>query len=85
MDERVVLKPKEMMTELVRKFDIYIDYSFALHTRNVAIEMVYGDCDKSYEQLPAFLHTLQLMNLGTIVDMEITSDDRFKHLFLALG
>ncbi|KAH6780650.1 hypothetical protein C2S52_011887 [Perilla frutescens var. hirtella] len=85
VDERVVLKPKEMMAELVREFGIYIDYSFALRTRNIAIQMVYGDFDKSYAQLPAFLHTLQLMNPGTVVDMEITSDGRFKHSFLALG
>ncbi|KAH6831765.1 hypothetical protein C2S53_008384 [Perilla frutescens var. hirtella] len=85
VDERVVLKPKEMMAELVREFGIHIDYSFALRTRNIAIQMVYGDFDKSYAQLPAFLHTLQLMNPGTVVDMEITSDGRFKHSFLALG
>ncbi|KAH6755307.1 hypothetical protein C2S53_015536 [Perilla frutescens var. hirtella] len=85
VDERVVLKPKEMMAELVREFGIHIDYSFALRTRNIAIQMVYGDFDKSYAQLLAFLHTLQLMNLETVVDMEITSDGRFKHSFLALG
>ncbi|KAH6776476.1 hypothetical protein C2S52_014037 [Perilla frutescens var. hirtella] len=85
VDEQVVLKPKEMMAELVREFGIHIDYSFALRTRNIAIQMVYGDFDKSYAQLPAFLHTLQLMNPGTVVDMEITSDGRFKHSFLALG
>ncbi|KAH6800818.1 hypothetical protein C2S52_001282 [Perilla frutescens var. hirtella] len=85
VDERVVLKPKEMMAELVREFGIHIDYSFTLRTRNIAIQMVYGDFDKSYAQLPAFLHTLQLMNPGTVVDMEITSDGRFKHSFLALG
>ncbi|KAH6788984.1 hypothetical protein C2S51_003990 [Perilla frutescens var. frutescens] len=85
VDERVVLKLKEMMAELVREFGIHIDYSFALCTRNITIQMVYGDFDKSYAQLPAFLHTLQLMNSGTVVDMEITSDGRFKHSFLALG
>ncbi|KAH6760242.1 hypothetical protein C2S51_017191 [Perilla frutescens var. frutescens] len=85
VDERVVLKLKEMMTELVREFGIHIDYSFALRTRNIAIQMVYGDFDKSYAQLPAFLHTLQLMNPRTVIDMEITSDGRFKHSFFALG
>ncbi|KAH6819810.1 hypothetical protein C2S53_007317 [Perilla frutescens var. hirtella] len=85
VDERVVLKPKEMIAELVREFGIHIDYSFALRTRNITIQMVYGDFDKSYAQLPAFLHTLQLMNPGTVVDMEIASDGQFKHSFLALG
>ncbi|KAH6781863.1 hypothetical protein C2S51_007156 [Perilla frutescens var. frutescens] len=82
---RIVLKPKEMMAELIRELGIHIDYSFALRARNIAIEMVYGDCDKSYEQLPAFTHTLQLLNPGTLIDMQITSEDRFKHLFLTLG
>ncbi|KAH6777791.1 hypothetical protein C2S51_009103 [Perilla frutescens var. frutescens] len=47
VDERVVLKPKEMMAELVLEFGIHIDYSFALRTRNIAIQMVYRDFDKS--------------------------------------
>ncbi|KAH6787968.1 hypothetical protein C2S52_007520 [Perilla frutescens var. hirtella] len=85
VDERTVLKPKEMIVELVREFGIHIDYSFALRTRNISIEMVYGDCDKSYAQLSAFLHTLQLMNPGTLVDLHVTSDYTFKHMFLALG
>ncbi|KAH6763427.1 hypothetical protein C2S52_020860 [Perilla frutescens var. hirtella] len=75
---------KEMMAELVHEFGIHIDYSFALRMRNIAIEMAYGDFDKSYAQLPAFLHTLHLMNPGTVVDMEITGDGPFKHSFLAL-
>ncbi|KAH6780923.1 hypothetical protein C2S52_012160 [Perilla frutescens var. hirtella] len=74
VDERTVLKPKEMIAELVREFGIHIDYSFALRTRNISIEM-----------LPAFLHTLQLMNPGTLVDLHVTSDYAFKHMFLAIG
>lgn len=49
VNEGVVLKPREMMVELVRDFGIQIDYSFALRTRNIAVEMIYGDYDKSYE------------------------------------
>ncbi|KAH6784186.1 hypothetical protein C2S52_009145 [Perilla frutescens var. hirtella] len=48
VDEGVVLKPKEMMSELLREYGIQIDYSFALRLRNIAIEMIYGDYDKSY-------------------------------------
>ncbi|KAH6786487.1 hypothetical protein C2S52_006039 [Perilla frutescens var. hirtella] len=57
VDEGVVLKPKEMVSELLREYGIQIDYSFALRSRNIAIDMIYGDFDKSYGQLPAFLHT----------------------------
>ncbi|KAH6805359.1 hypothetical protein C2S51_030190 [Perilla frutescens var. frutescens] len=75
VNDRVVLNPKEMMTKL-------IDYSFTLREKNIAIEMIYGDSDKSYEQLFTFLHILQLINPGTVYDMQITREDRFKHLFL---
>ncbi|KAH6817826.1 hypothetical protein C2S51_001429, partial [Perilla frutescens var. frutescens] len=51
VDEAVVLKPKEMVSELLQEYGIQIDYSFALRLRNIAIEMVYGDYDKSYAQL----------------------------------
>ncbi|KAH6787183.1 hypothetical protein C2S52_006735 [Perilla frutescens var. hirtella] len=67
-----------MMAELVHEFGIHIDYSFALRARNIAIEMIYGDTDKSYEQLPAFLHTLRLLNPGTLIDMQITGEDRLE-------
>ncbi|KAH6828691.1 hypothetical protein C2S53_018040 [Perilla frutescens var. hirtella] len=47
VDEGVVLKPKEMMSELLREYMIQINYSFTLRSRNIAIEMIYGDYDKS--------------------------------------
>ncbi|KAH6755411.1 hypothetical protein C2S53_013452 [Perilla frutescens var. hirtella] len=43
VDERVVLKPKEMMAELMREFGIHIDYSFILRTKNIAIQMITSD------------------------------------------
>ncbi|KAH6771050.1 hypothetical protein C2S52_015853 [Perilla frutescens var. hirtella] len=81
----VVLKPKEMMSELLREYRIQIDYSFALRSRNIAIEMIYGDYDKSYVQLPAFLHMVQLRNPGTLYEFFTTSENQFQYMFLALG
>ncbi|KAH6812903.1 hypothetical protein C2S51_021921 [Perilla frutescens var. frutescens] len=84
VDERVVLKPKEMVSELLREYGIQIDYSFALRSRNIAIEMIYGDFDKSYAQLPAFLHTLQLRNPGTLYEFQTNTVHELKYTFLAL-
>ncbi|KAH6805136.1 hypothetical protein C2S51_029967 [Perilla frutescens var. frutescens] len=70
VDEGVVLKPKEMMSELLREYGIQIDYSFTLRSRTIAIEMIYGDYDKLYAQLSAFLHTLQLRNPETLAFQE---------------
>ncbi|KAH6770984.1 hypothetical protein C2S52_015787 [Perilla frutescens var. hirtella] len=72
INDGVVLKPRAMMAELVSDFGIQIDYSFALRSRNIAIEMIYGDYEKSYEQLPAFLHMLQTRNPGTLYDIQMT-------------
>ncbi|KAH6831603.1 hypothetical protein C2S53_010578 [Perilla frutescens var. hirtella] len=85
VDEGVVLKPKEMMFELLREYVIQIDYSFTLRSRNIAIEMIYGDYDKSYAQLPAFLHMVQLRNPGTLYEFLTTSENQFQYMFLALG
>ncbi|KAH6811026.1 hypothetical protein C2S51_024788 [Perilla frutescens var. frutescens] len=84
IDEGVVLKPKEMVSELLREYGIQIDYSFALRSRNIAIEMVYGDFDKSNAQLPAFLHTLQLQNPGTLYEFQMNTVHELKYTILAL-
>ncbi|KAH6797116.1 hypothetical protein C2S52_021670 [Perilla frutescens var. hirtella] len=85
VDDGVVLKPKEMMSELLREYGIQIDYNFTLHSRNIAIEMIYGDYDKSYAQLPAFLHMVQLQNPGILHEFLTTSENQFQYMFLALG
>lgn len=80
-----ILKPKEMMAELKREFAIEVHYSVALRARNMAIEMIYGAYDKSYQMLPGYLYMLKQRNPGTVYDLHTADDDRFMYMFLALG
>lgn len=80
-----VLRPKDMMAELSSEFGIEIEYNFALRVRNIAIEMVFGRFDKSYDKLSSYLHVLQSHNPGTMYDISTSQDGLFKHMFLALG
>ncbi|XP_057803157.1 uncharacterized protein LOC131018454 [Salvia miltiorrhiza] len=83
--EGVVLKPKEMISEMQRLFGIEINYSFALRARNIAIEMTYGDFGNSYQMLPSYLYMLRMSNPGTLYDLEMKDDGKFHHMFVALG
>ncbi|XP_057803131.1 uncharacterized protein LOC131018427 [Salvia miltiorrhiza] len=68
-----------------RLFGIEINYSFALRARNIAIKMMSGDFENSYQMLPSYLYMLRSSNLGTLYDLEMKSDGEFHHMFVTLG
>ncbi|PWA81460.1 transposase, MuDR, MULE transposase domain protein [Artemisia annua] len=53
--------------------------------RNLAFEMLYGDPEASFEQLPMYCHNLKLKNPGTVTHIEIDDAGRFKLVFIAFG
>ncbi|KAH6781772.1 hypothetical protein C2S51_007065 [Perilla frutescens var. frutescens] len=83
--ESAVLKPRAIIAELLREHGIEIEYGVALRARNLAIEMVYGSHDRSFEMLPAYLHKLRTNNPGTVCEVQMTNYHRFKFMFVALG
>ncbi|XP_057785642.1 uncharacterized protein LOC131003177 [Salvia miltiorrhiza] len=84
--ERVVLIPKEMIDEMLRLFGIEMGYKFALRSRDIAIEMMYGAFEQSYQRLPTYLYLLRERNPGTLYDVQTsTLTGEFRYMFLALG
>ena len=81
----VELVPKQMILEMSNKFEIFMNPTHALRTRALAIEMVYGEPNESYQRLPSYLYLLRQRNLGTIYDLQPTRDSVFCHMFVALG
>ncbi|KAH6835253.1 hypothetical protein C2S53_012417 [Perilla frutescens var. hirtella] len=84
-NERYIMKPKEMQSELLQEFGIRTSYHVAFRARNLAMEMIYGAHEKSFEMLPRYLYMLKEYNPGTIAEFETESNGRFKYLFIALG
>lgn len=72
------------MVELLKDYSIQVDYSVALRARDIAVEMIYGNHDNSFQMLPAYLHMLKECNPGTVNDIQTTHDMRFQFMFVAL-
>ncbi|XP_057811370.1 uncharacterized protein LOC131025588 [Salvia miltiorrhiza] len=84
-DDGEVIKPKSIMSELLREFGVRIKYDVALRARNLNLEKIYGRIDDSFLLLPKYLYALTQANPGTVMDFEVDENNRFKHLFLALA
>lgn len=79
-----ILKPKSFNVELQHDFGVHISYGVVLRARNTVIEMIYDLHDKSFSLLPKYLYILRQTNPRTFTDLDVGSDDRFKHLFFSL-
>ncbi|XP_057808684.1 uncharacterized protein LOC131023157 [Salvia miltiorrhiza] len=84
MDDGAVLKPKEMAAQLQREFGFHVNYSVAYAGRNHAINLIYGNPDKSFQKIPSYLHMVQHCNKDSIIDLETDGDGVFTYYFLAL-
>ncbi|XP_057771214.1 uncharacterized protein LOC130991029 [Salvia miltiorrhiza] len=85
IDEKVVLRPKEMIAEMRSKYGVQMLYCFAVQTRQQAIERTYSDFNMSYVRLPSYLYLLKQRNPGTVYDLQTTRERVFCHIFITLG
>ncbi|KAL6567832.1 hypothetical protein OROGR_001500 [Orobanche gracilis] len=84
-EDGIVIVPRDIMADVLAEYGVEASYSVALRARNWAIELIYGGHQESFQLLPGYLHMLRETNLGTLTDLDIGPDGRFKHLFVALG
>ncbi|XP_057802661.1 uncharacterized protein LOC131017932 [Salvia miltiorrhiza] len=80
-----IVKPRSIISDLQREHGVKVSYGVALRARNLAVEMIYGGHKESYSLLPGYLHMLRMCNPGSLTDLDIDAEGRFKHLFVALG
>ncbi|KAL5554014.1 hypothetical protein UlMin_041415 [Ulmus minor] len=79
-----VFKPRDVIDDMKRKFGVDISYSVAWRGREYAYENLrLGTPEQSYSLLPGYLHMLRETNPGTVVNLEVGEQDRFKYLFIA--
>lgn len=83
--QNVNLKPKEIMNDYQMEFGSIISYRKAYIAKEMALCIVRGSYEESFQLLPRYCKELELTNPGTVTNIDTTSDDRFRRFFWAFG
>ncbi|XP_075483807.1 uncharacterized protein LOC142523961 [Primulina tabacum] len=62
-----------------------ISYYKAWKEKELADNMMKGDPTQSFNKLSCYLHMVERMNRGSITDIFVDEENRFKYMFLAFG
>ena len=73
------------MNDYQMEFGSTISYRKAYIAKKMAVRMVRGSYEESFQLLPLYYKELVLPNLGTVTNIDTTSDDRFRRFFWAFG
>ncbi|TXG64865.1 hypothetical protein EZV62_011859 [Acer yangbiense] len=68
-------KPKEIIHDMQREFDISCNYHKGYRARHIALEEVQGTPVESYSILPSYLYMLKQANPGTVTDLHTDSSN----------
>ncbi|XP_024027683.1 uncharacterized protein LOC21396860 [Morus notabilis] len=82
---RTVYAPNNIIEDLKNEFGIDVSYEKAWRARKIALEKIGGDVDKSYEELASFLYTLNKTNPGSVADIVLDDENKFKYMFMAVA
>ncbi|XP_010424792.1 PREDICTED: protein FAR-RED ELONGATED HYPOCOTYL 3-like [Camelina sativa] len=77
--------PKNIMNIVQRRLGLQLSYSTALRGKKQNVSDVRGSPEASYAKLYSYLHMLETVNPGTVTQVELDAEKRFKYLFIALG
>ena len=83
--QNVNLKPKEIMNDYQMEFGSTISYRKAYMGKEMALRMVHGSYEEPFQLLPLYYKKLELINPGTVKNIDTTSDDHFRRFFWAFG
>lgn len=61
-----IMKPRDIMAELLQVFGIRASYSVAFRARNAAISIIYGGHGESFQMLPSYFEVLRQHNPDTV-------------------
>lgn len=78
-------RPSAMVIDFKTEFGIDIEYSKALRGKERAIEMIHGTFEDAYKAMPQYCRDIEATNPGSIASLELTSDNRFKRVFISFG
>ncbi|XP_071724502.1 uncharacterized protein [Rutidosis leptorrhynchoides] len=81
--ESPYIKPKEIANELLQDFGVKLSYTRIWRGIGDAREQLHGPYKESYNKLPWFCEKLVETNPGSIANLVIGEDKRFKSLFVS--
>ena len=77
--------PEHIMDCIRAVYQLDIGYTKAHRALAYAREMVRDTHASGYQDLPLYLHKIKQANPGTIAELELDAEKRFKYLFIAFG
>ena len=75
--------PSVIIIGFKTEFGVDIEYSKALRGKERALEMIHGTFEDAYKAMPQYCADIEAINPGSIVSLELTSDNRFKRVFIS--
>ena len=80
------INPKILyIIDIQSKYGRGINYDKAWRAREFDLSSIASSLEEFYSALPSYCYLLEKKNLGTITDIVINQDNRFKYFFMALG
>ncbi|XP_024009982.1 uncharacterized protein LOC112085172 [Eutrema salsugineum] len=79
------LTPEHVRVSMKHMFSIRMDYTTSYRSLIYAQQLVRGTAEDGYASLPAYLHSVNKANPGTVSALHVDSNNKFKYLFLAFG
>ncbi|XP_024010350.1 uncharacterized protein LOC112085371 [Eutrema salsugineum] len=79
------LIPEHVRVSMKHMFGIKMDYTTSYRSLIYAQQLVRGTTEDGYASLPAYLHSVNKANPGTVSALHVDSNNKFNYLFLAFG
>ncbi|XP_075507547.1 uncharacterized protein LOC142544377 [Primulina tabacum] len=81
----VPIVPKAVMSMMRNSMNADISYYKAWKGKELADNMLKDNTTQSFTKLTCYLHMVEQMNRGSITDIFVDEENRFKYMFLAFG
>ncbi|XP_024010238.1 uncharacterized protein LOC112085269 [Eutrema salsugineum] len=79
------LTPQHVKDSMKHMFGIKMDYTTSYRSLIYAQQLVRRTAEDGYASHPAYLHSVNKANPGTVSALHVDSNNKFKYLFLAFG
>ncbi|KAL0919975.1 hypothetical protein M5K25_009071 [Dendrobium thyrsiflorum] len=83
--QQLDIKPREIIARIESKFDIKLSYVKAWDARRKAIQAIFGTYEESYRSLYRFIEATRIAIPGTVYNIQVVGNSRFKSIFWAFG